>query len=206
MWAPLCALFPSTPGCRQGTVLLLTWLPALMTAGVSSGLASLISSGSVPAIPIQAGSVQRAWMSVPCTSRHGSGVPVSGMWDRDALAACWEQHGHIHTKEEALLKRAVLPGGSPSVSVLAWIIQKSPKGDWEWENSNKLSWSVPAVQQSQESLLKPNYFLLSKGDCQFVAKATNKLQWKCYLSVSFKIKPLCFAWLHLDKWPDWFYS
>lgn len=80
--------FPALLAPGEGTALLLTWLPALMTAGVSSGLASLISSGSVPAIPIQAGSVQRAWMSVPCTSRHGSGVPVSGMWDRGALAAC----------------------------------------------------------------------------------------------------------------------
>jgi len=24
--------------------------------------------------------------------------------------------------------------------------------------------------------------------------------------MSFKIMPLCFAWLHLDKWPDRFYS
>jgi len=31
--------------------------------------------------------------------------------------------------EEALLKQAVLPGGNPSVSVLAWLIQKPPKGD-----------------------------------------------------------------------------
>lgn len=55
--------FPALLAPGEGTALLLTWLPALMTAGVSSGLASLISSGSVPAIPIQAGSVQRAWMS-----------------------------------------------------------------------------------------------------------------------------------------------
>lgn len=153
----------------------LTWLPALMTAGVSSGLASLISSSSAPAIPVQASSTHRAWMSVLCTSQHGSGVPVSGMWDRDTWAACWEQHGHTRTEEEALLKCAVLPGGSPCVSVLARLIQKPPEGDWEWENRNKLSWSVPAVQHSQESLLKPNHFLLSKCDCQHVAKATKRL-------------------------------
>src|SRR5699024_10228709 len=88
-----------------GTVLDLTWLPALMTAGVSSGPASLISSGSAPPIPIQAGSMQHAWMSAPCSSQHGSDVLVSGMQDGDAPAACWEQHGH----------RAVLPGASPSV-------------------------------------------------------------------------------------------
>lgn len=76
------------PRLPAGTALLPTRLPALRTAGVSSGPASLISPGSVPAIPIEAGSVQRAWMSVPRTSRHGSGVPVSGMRDRDALAAC----------------------------------------------------------------------------------------------------------------------
>jgi len=85
-------MLPSTPGSRRGECLAaaldLTWLPALLTAGVSSGLASLISSGSAPAIPIQAGSTQRAWMSAVCASRHGSGVPVSGMWDGDAPAAC----------------------------------------------------------------------------------------------------------------------
>lgn len=135
-WALLCAMSPSSPGSEWGqclgAALGLTWLPALPTAGVSSGLASLISSGSVPAIPIQAGSTQHAWMAAPCTSQHGSGVLVSGMWDGDTAAACWEQHGHIHTREEALLERAVLPGGSPSVPVLVWPVPKPPKGDCDW--------------------------------------------------------------------------
>lgn len=89
----------------------LTWLPALMTAGVSSGLTSLISSGSAPPIPIQAGSMQHAWMSALCSSQHGSGVLVSGMQDGDAVAACWEQHGHT---ELSCLEAA-------QVSVLAWL-------------------------------------------------------------------------------------